>query len=58
MFRRLTVSEWERLQGVPDGYTEIAGWPETQRRKSIGNAFCVNVMQWIGRRIDELSAHG
>jgi DNA (cytosine-5)-methyltransferase 1 len=58
MLRRLTITEWERLQGIKDGYTDIPGWSESQRRKAIGNAFCVNVIRWIGRRIDELSAHG
>lgn len=51
MCRKFTVTEWERLQGIPDGYTNIAGWSESQRRKAIGNAFCVNVIRWIGRRI-------
>lgn len=49
--RRLTVTEWERLQGIPDGYTKLEGWSDAQRRKAIGNAFCVHVIRWIANRI-------
>lgn len=55
MLRRLTITEWERCQGIKDGYTKIEGWSESQRRKAIGNAFCVPVMRWIAKRIDVLS---
>lgn len=51
LFRRLTVNEWERLQGFPLGYTAIPGWGETARRKAIGNSFAVPVMRWIGERL-------
>jgi len=56
MCRKFTVTEMERLQGIPDGYTNIVGWSEPQRRKAIGNAFCVNVVKWIGQRIDAVRA--
>lgn len=48
--RKLTLTEWERLQGLPDGYTDCMT-SETARRSAIGNGFPVNVMQWIGERI-------
>jgi DNA (cytosine-5)-methyltransferase 1 len=56
--RRLTPLECERLQGFPDGWTQIA-WrkkaaeecPDGPRYKAIGNSMAVNVMQWIGLRI-------
>jgi DNA (cytosine-5)-methyltransferase 1 len=48
--RKLTMTEWERLQGLPDGYTECMT-SETARRSAIGNGFPVTVMQWIGERI-------
>jgi DNA (cytosine-5)-methyltransferase 1 len=56
--RRLTPTECERLQGFPDGYTNIP-WrkktesPDGPRYKALGNSMAVPVMQWIGRRIAE-----
>ena len=55
--RKLTPTECERLQGFPDGYTNIA-WrkkdeaPDGPRYKALGNSMAVPVMRWIGRRID------
>ncbi len=40
--RRLTPVECERLQGLPDGYTE--GIAKTHRYKALGNAFNVDVI--------------
>jgi DNA (cytosine-5)-methyltransferase 1 len=57
--RRLTPMECERLQGFPDGYTNIP-WrgkdfaPDGPRYKSLGNSMAVNCMRWIGRRIQLL----
>lgn len=56
--RRLTPTECERLQGFPDGYTAIP-WrgkpadqcPDGPRYKALGNSMAVNVMRWIGQRI-------
>lgn len=57
--RRLTPRECERLQGFPDDYTavlrsrkEAADGP---RYKALGNSMAVNVMRWIGSRIDDVS---
>ncbi len=33
VIRRLTPLECERLQGYPDGYTDIGDWVDTQGRK-------------------------
>lgn len=55
--RRLTPKECERLQGFPDGFTDVP-WrgkdtaPDGPRYKSLGNSMAVNVMRWIGRRIE------
>lgn len=53
--RRLTPRECERLQGFPDDYTLISyrGKPAADgpRYKAIGNSMAVNVMRWIGGRI-------
>jgi DNA (cytosine-5)-methyltransferase 1 len=56
--RRLTPVECERLQGFPDGYTNIP-WrkavesPDGPRYKALGNSMAVPVMAWIGKRIAE-----
>lgn len=53
--RRLTPTECERLQGFPDGYTNIEykgkPAPDTQRYKVLGNSWAVPVVRWIGNRI-------
>lgn len=47
--RRLTPLECERLQGFPDGWTD--GQADSARYRQLGNAVCVPVAEWIGRRI-------
>jgi DNA (cytosine-5)-methyltransferase 1 len=50
--RRLTPTECERLQGFPDGYTNIMPeTPDGPRYKALGNSMAVPVMRWIGYRI-------
>lgn len=55
--RRLTPTECERLQGFPDNFTNVP-WgkkdtsPDGPRYKALGNSMAVNVMRWIGRRIE------
>ena len=53
--RRLMPIECERLQGFPDGWTDITyrGKPaaDSPRYKAIGNSMAVPVMRWIGKRI-------
>lgn len=43
--RRFTVRELERLQTLPDGYTE--GFTDSIRKKAIGNGWTVDVIAWI-----------
>jgi DNA (cytosine-5)-methyltransferase 1 len=54
--RRLTPTECERLQGFPDGYTDInprgKNTPDGPRYKALGNSMAVPVMAWIGARIN------
>ena len=56
--RRLTPVECERLQGFPDGYTNIP-WrkkdesPDGPRYKALGNSWAVPVVRWIGNRIQQ-----
>lgn len=49
--RRLTPLECERLQGFPDGWTDIPGNSDTQRYRQLGNAVAVPVVEWIMKRI-------
>ena len=56
--RKLLPVECERLMGFPDDHTRIS-WkgkppeecPDAPRYKSCGNSMCVNVIAWIGHRI-------
>lgn len=45
--RKLTPIECERLQTLPDGYTEAEGVSETQRYKMLGNGWTVDVIAHI-----------
>jgi len=58
--RRLTPVECERLQGFPDGYTDIKPngkqTPDGPRYKALGNSMAVPVMHWIGKRIAAVDA--
>lgn len=47
--RRLTPLECERLQGFPDGWTDILS--DTQRYKTLGNAVTTNVIKYIISRL-------
>jgi len=49
--RRITPTECERLQGFPDGYTQLGGTKDGPRYKALGNSMAVPVMHWIGKRI-------
>lgn len=57
--RRLTPTECERLQGFPDGYTNIKeNCPDGPRYKALGNSMAVPVMRWIGERINQYEQRG
>ena len=59
--RRLTVKECERLQGFPDGWTDIGEWTDSKgkkrtttdgpRYKALGNSISVPFWFWLLRRI-------
>lgn len=61
--RRLTLTECERLQAFPDGYTLVPYrgklMADGPRYKMLGNSMAVTCMTWIGERIDSAirSAH-
>ena len=54
--RRLLPLECERLQGFPENYTGIPfrGKPaaDAPRYRALGNSMAINVMHWIGERIE------
>lgn len=54
--RRLSPLECERLMAFPDGYTAIPYRGKVAadglRYKALGNSMSVNVMSWVGQRID------
>jgi DNA (cytosine-5)-methyltransferase 1 len=47
--RTLTLTEWERLQGFPDGWT--AGMPDSARYTALGNAIHTGTAAWLARRM-------
>lgn len=49
--RRLTPLECERLQGFPDGHTDVPGASDSARYKQAGNAVTVNVFDWVFGRL-------
>ena len=59
--RRLTPLECERLQGYPDGWTDIGEWADSNgkkhgeadspRYKALGNSIALPFWQWMARRI-------
>jgi DNA (cytosine-5)-methyltransferase 1 len=51
--RRMTAVEWERLQGFPDGWT--AGEADATRFRTLGNAVAVPVIEWIAKRLVQVS---
>lgn len=57
--RRLMPVECERLQGFPDGYTDVPyrrrnATPDGPRYKALGNSKATNCIEWLGRRIDDV----
>ena len=55
-YRMLTPQECERLQTVPDGYTDHVS--KTQRYKMLGNGWTVDVIAHIFKGIKEEAIHG
>ena len=50
-FRALTVLEKERLQGLPDGYTEVPGMKDGPRSFGIGNGWTVSTIEHLLKNI-------
>ena len=60
--RRLTPMECERLQGYPDGWTDIGDWVDSKgkkhkgesdspRYKALGNSIALPFWQWMAERM-------
>ena len=49
--RRITPTEAERLQGFPDGWTQLGDTADSRRYSALGDAVTVNVSEWIGERL-------
>lgn len=59
--RRLTPLECERLQGFPDGWTDIGEWTDTKgkkhkdadspRYKALGNSIALPFWEWMAERM-------
>jgi site-specific DNA-cytosine methylase len=61
VIRRLTPIEVERLQGFPDNYTQVPyrnkpkeDAPVSKRYEACGRAMSINVMEWLGSRIQKV----
>lgn len=48
--RRLTPLECERLQGYPDGWTDIPGATDSKRYKALGNSIALPFWEFLARR--------
>ena len=47
LIRRLTPLECERLQGFPDGWTDIPGASDSARYKALGNSVAIPCVEFI-----------
>ena len=54
LIRRLTPLECERLQGFPDGWTDIPGASDSARYKALGNSVAIPCVEFIMGRIAEV----
>ncbi len=69
VIRRLTPLECERLQGYPDGWTDIGDWIDSKgkkrkgesdapRYKALGNSIALPFWEWMARRMAEFLPEG
>ena len=51
LIRRLTPLECERLQGFPDGWTDIPGASDSARYKALGNSVAIPCVEYLMQRV-------
>ncbi len=51
LIRRLTPLECERLQGFPDGWTDLPGASDSARYRALGNSVAIPCVEYIMRGI-------
>ena len=51
LIRRLTPLECERLQGFPDGWTDLPGASDSARYKALGNSVAIPCVDFVLRGI-------
>lgn len=51
LIRRLTPLECERLQGFPDGWTDLPSASDSARYKALGNSVAIPCVEYVMRRI-------
>lgn len=51
LIRRLTPLECERLQGYPDGWTNLSGASDSARYRALGNSVAIPCVEYIMRGI-------
>ena len=58
LIRRLTPLECERLQGFPDGWTDIPGASDSARYRALGNSVAIPCVEFIMRSLKEVASLG
>ena len=51
LIRRLVPIECERLQGYPDGWTDVPGASDSARYRALGNSVAIPCVEYLIRRI-------
>ena len=54
LIRRLTPLECERLQGFPDGWTNIPGASDSARYRALGNSVAIPCVEFIMKSLNEV----
>lgn len=58
LLRRLVPLECERLQGYPDGWTDVPGASDSARYKALGNSVAIPCVEYLMRRVAIVIALG
>ena len=58
LIRRLTPLECERLQGFPDGWTNIPGASDSARYRALGNSVAIPCVEFIMKSLKEAVSLG